>query len=127
MANKTTLEELNNLIFPQDYTLDFSKDVWWVATCDNKPVGFCGLAEFRNYVFLKRAGVLSDYRGRRLHRHLIRVRLQYAKKLGFEQAITYTLINNTASSNNLIQAGFRLYLPENRWVGNDALYWVKWL
>lgn len=128
-TNNVTLEYLNSTIFPEDHILDFDKDVWWIVTHRGKPVGFCGLSEFprEGFVFLKRAGVLYEHRGLRIHRKMIKTRLNYAKTRDFSQIITYTLVDNPSSANNLIKAGFRLYLPENRWVGNNALYWVKWL
>ena len=125
-----TLAHLNNRIFPEDHAIDFSVGVWWVVEdWAMRPAGFCGLTEYRRagYVFLKRAGILYSHRGNRLHRRLISVRLRYAKQHGFGQSITYTLLDNTWSSNNLIRAGFKLYLPPERWVGDQVLYWVRWL
>jgi GNAT superfamily N-acetyltransferase len=124
------LQRLELAIFPQDEKVDFQNGVWWIARDDmGEPVGFCGVTTFPKdgFVFFKRAGVLWACRGHDLHSHLIRVRLAWAKKHGFAQAITYTLLSNPASSNNLTKAGFKLYLPANKWVGSYVIYWVKWL
>lgn len=124
------LKWLEAAIFPEDEKVDFSKGVWWIARDSTRaPVGFCGVATFPNdkFVFFKRAGVLYAQRGKRLHKRLIQVRLAWAKKHGYEQAITYTVLSNPSSGNNLARAGFKLYRPENKWVGAYIIYWVKWL
>jgi N-acetylglutamate synthase-like GNAT family acetyltransferase len=126
----STLQQLEKDIFPEDEKVNFHLGVWWIARNDmGLPVGFCGVATFPKdkFVFFKRAGVLYAYRGKRLHKQLIRVRLAWAKKHGYDQAITYTLLSNPSSGNNLAKAGFKLYRPEYKWAGAYITYWVKWL
>lgn len=125
------LRRLETAIFPEDEKVNFSDGVWWIARDEmGEPVGFCGLTTFpkdNNFVFFKRAGVLYAHRGKRLHKRLIQIRLAWARKHGYDQAITYTLLSNPSSGNNLAKAGFKLYRPDNKWAGVYIEYWVKWL
>jgi GNAT superfamily N-acetyltransferase len=126
--NMNLIHLLDSQVF--DYTLDSPVDTtgaqWWVALDGNIPVAYAGLKVLDNgYAYLCRAGVLAGYRGRNLQSRLIRVRVAWAKKQGCSQAITYTVLENPASSNNLIKCGFKLYIPEYAWGGQNRLYWSR--
>lgn len=98
---------------------------WWVVTVDGRRAGYCGLRAYGEVMFLSRAGVLPEYRGRGLQRRLIRRRLQFARAAGGVLAVTYTAPGNPASGNSLIGAGFRLYEPRTHWAGREFIYWRK--
>lgn len=126
--------ELDKAIFTKSERLtvsDIDNGTWWIAWDERgNSVGFAGakmLDQGSNYKFayLIRAGISPQARGKGLQRRLISCRVSWGKKMGAKAAITYTLYNNYASSNNLIKSGFHLYTPETEWVGNEVLYWWK--
>jgi GNAT superfamily N-acetyltransferase len=103
---------------------------WWLAYCSPRhrgdgPVAFAGLQRHEDDTgYLKRCGVLSCARGNGLQRKLITVRERYARRLGYTHLVSDTT-NAIASSNNLIKAGYRLFIPKDPWGPNGALYWRK--
>jgi len=114
------------------HTKLFEGDAWvgddhthWVAEdSSGLPVGFCS-AIYRpqlGYAYLSRAGVDSSARGAGLQRRMIRARVQWAKRLGAREVITYTLLKNYDSFVNLLKCGFRFYKPESAYVGQDVHY-----
>lgn len=101
---------------------------WWIATSGKTPVGFAGLKpEGPDAGFLCLAGVVPAARGAGLHARLIRARLAFARKLGIKRVYTYTRVTNPVSTNHLVKAGFRAYVPQFAWAGNDVCYWQKGL
>lgn len=118
--------ELQRATAPTDDPEDPSEGYWWLAYHGVQPVAFASIRQLR-YVpgtgFLSRSGVLREHRGNGLQKRLIKARLAKAPKAGWSRVVTYTLWNNPASSNSLISCGFRLYLPETPWVGDDVAYW----
>lgn len=122
------VKDLDQRIFNLPQPLD-TNGCWWVAFDDDgTPVGFagCRLLQKEPYAYMLRAGVLSSHRGLGIHDRLISVRLAWAKKQGVQGVMTYTLAWNHASSNNLMDHGFRLFKPSWAWVGTkDVLYWFK--
>jgi GNAT superfamily N-acetyltransferase len=120
------IERLDRTLFAADTPVNYAKSYWWIARDGNKSVAYAGLRVMdKNMAFLSRAGVVENARGKGLHRRLIQVRVRWAWLHGLNTLITYTLINNQASSNNLIRTGFRLYDPEWAWVGRWVLYWIR--
>lgn len=109
--------------------------VYYVAeACDvltglGSIVGYGGVRlppQWPGVAFLSRAGVLPEYRGQGIQKRLIRARVAWAKRSNqATHAITYTNYYNPASSNALIAAGFKLYVPSPLYVGDDFLYWRK--
>ncbi len=103
---------------------------WWLATLDNRPVGFAGLTRStygQNVGYLKRAGVDPKHRGHGLQQRLIRVRLAKARRLGFTSVVTETT-DTVYSANNLYKAGFKLFDPPAPWLEyKTTLYWRKYL
>jgi GNAT superfamily N-acetyltransferase len=100
---------------------------WWIAFQGKEEAGYAGLApssQWLNCGYLCRAGVLEKFRGQGLQKRLIKVRVNYAKKLGWEAVMTDTRCN-PPSSNNLIDCGFRMYTPASPWGWHDAVYWRK--
>jgi GNAT superfamily N-acetyltransferase len=98
---------------------------WWLAYYDDAPMAFAGLQKHEGDIgYLKRCGVLAGHRGNGLQRKLITVRERYARRLGYTHLVSDTT-NAIASSNNLIKAGYRLFIPKDPWGPNGALYWRK--
>ncbi len=102
---------------------------WWLARYPwRSPCAFAGAKTIDGggSIYLARAGVLPYARGQGLQRRLIQVRLRWGRSIGATSAITYTLANNLASTNNLIRCGFVRYDPENPWVTTDGVeFWRR--
>jgi GNAT superfamily N-acetyltransferase len=90
-------------------------------------VGFAGLVQSASWGdcgYLCRAGVVSSARGLGIQNRLIAVRVRKAKQVGYNWLVSDTR-DNPASSNSLINNGFKLFDPSNPWGYSDALYWRK--
>ena len=100
---------------------------WWIATIEGEPVGHagCRVVDDGVSVYLNRAGVLSAARGHGIQRALIQARLRWGRRRGIKYFVTYTSLDNPRSANNLIQCGFRLYVPACAWAGRSFLYWQR--
>ena len=125
-TNLDLVRGLHTEVMPADSPHLCIKDgsILWLAKTGESIAGYCSAIETDSCVFLNSAGVLKYYRGRGLHRRLIRVRAAYAKRAG-KPCITYTVVGNTASANNLIREGFLTYEPSYAWVGRGVNYWMK--
>ena len=123
---QTTLSFLQRKILPADTPYKTDRGHWWVVYAEcGKPVGFAGLVrsiQWTDTGYLCRAGVMDGFTGHGLQLRLIKVRLRKAKELGWNWCVTDTT-DNPASSNSLINAGFKLYTPGNPWGFKNALYW----
>lgn len=118
---------LDEICFPADERVAIGDALWWVAWREREAVGYAGLRVCREPVnrglaFLCRAGVLPQHRGHGLQKRMIRVRLAEARRLGVREVVTYVVPSNLASANSLLACGFKLYRPEHRWGGSEALY-----
>ena len=114
---------------------DMTTEVWderegsvhWVAWDEtDEPAGFCSanmIAE--GMCYFTNAGVLEEHRGSGLQKRLIKVRLQWAKKNGAVDVVTYTMLHNYPSIINLLKCGFRFYRPEREWVGPEVHYFIR--
>lgn len=124
------VQQLDAEIFSADEPAIDLRGAWWVAWDTShspyKPVAFAGCRRLSDdsYGFFQRAGVLPAYRGQGIHGRLIDARLRWAKRTHLDGVITYTVLDNTASANNLIDKGFRLFDPLNAWAGEDILYFA---
>ena len=122
----TLLCYLQKKILPSDTIYKPDRGHWWIAyTEDGKPIAFAGLVRSITWTdtgYLCRAGVMDGYTGHGLQKRLIRVRQTQARKLGWNWLITDTTAN-PASSNSLINAGFKIYTPANKWSFRNAIYW----
>lgn len=95
----------------------------WVLYDENISVGFCSLIDWgRGVAFLARAGVLPIAQGQGMHRRMIRHRLRWAKRNGFDRVWTYTTNDNVRSANNLIRCGFRVYAPKKMFDGGYIFF-----
>lgn len=130
--NAKFILKMNKHIFPDDPLEITSGSHFWLLSINDTPSGFAtmrGLQYDPDTVYFDRAGLKPIARGQGLHRRLIKVRLRYAKQLGFRRAITYCLDDNLASANNLIKCGFQLYEPQYRWADSankkEVLYFIR--
>lgn len=121
-SERPLLEYLHTASLPSDTFPDFLKGFWWIAWDGAAPVAFAGLTATGDTGYLCRAGVIPDYRGKGLQRRLIRVRVNKARRLGLAWLVTDTY-RNPVSSNNLIDAGFRMFTPIEPWAADDAVHW----
>lgn len=115
-------------------------EAWWIGEDEHgEPVCYAGAKIWKgtggeSALYMHRAGVLPGARGKGLQRRLIAARVQFARRAGISEVWTYTAHTSIASANNLIRAGFTLWVPA-AWgysrnpmkpVGDTAwLYWRK--
>ncbi len=128
---RDTYEQLREL----DYTnpnfkgcadeFQFNRE-WWVMLDEGEIVAYCGSIYSKGICIFNRAWVKKSHRGQGIQRRMIKTRLKAASTF-CHIAITYTTLDNFPSANNLINCGFRLYLPEYSYGGSDKLYFQKLL
>ena len=108
------------------YPLDADGAAWWLAWYGDDAIGFAGARryDYTDAAFFVAAGVLSTFRGHGLHKRLIRARIAWAKRVGSNRVVTYTVLDNVASANALIRAGFRRTANWD-YVGSDVDYWER--
>ena len=99
---------------------------WWVMLHEGEIVAYCGSIYSKGICIFNRAWVKKTHRGQGIQRRMIKTRLKAASTF-CHIAITYTTLDNFPSANNLINCGFRLYLPEYSYGGSDKLYFQKLL
>lgn len=121
-----TLKSLHHTIFPSDSFMSLYQTRVWTLWHRGEAVAFCSYRKYSDKIcFFSRAGVLEAYQGKGLHVKMIKHRLKEAQNEGYHYAITYTTKENAQSFNNLQKCGFKLYLPEYAYAGNEMLYWIK--
>ena len=124
-VDRDTIGALHSACFSHDELPNLTSGFWWLAYCNGKPAGFCGLErcdQWYNAGYLCRAGVAPKYRGHGLQKRLIQVRIAQARRLDWDWLISDTT-DNPASANSLISKGFRLYIPSKPWGYKNTLYW----
>ena len=123
---QNVLSALQLICLPYDKPYPTNTGWWWIATNnDCEPIGFAGVVPSMRWAdtgYFCRAGVVPDARGKGLQKRLIRVRIRQAKVNGWRWLITDTN-ENPASSNSLINTGFKLFEPSNPWGADNTLYW----
>lgn len=102
---------------------------WWILFYNRKPVAFAGIHPSNGYmktVYLCRVAVSYYYRGMSFQKKLILVREKWARQHRYEWVITDSAPDNPASSNSLINCGYKLWTPARGWaLYRPALYWRK--
>lgn len=123
------LNRLDKKLFPADSLYPKKGRWWWVAMSNGRIVGFAGLSVLTKYTkdwgYLCRVGVLRKYRKRGIHSKFITLRIAKGKKLGLKKLITAVAIGNEESANQIIKKGFKLYVPEQKWLAIPAYYFYK--
>lgn len=125
------IRQLHKETFPSDEFYESEKNIYWIAiakysTKEDEPVGFCIATELdHGIIFLSRAGIVYKVRGKGLQKRLINTRVNYARRNGFKQVITYTSIDNISSLVNLLKCKFKPYLPEYCYAGKYVNYLIK--
>lgn len=123
---QNTLLRLQKEILPADSPVEPSIGIWWIVyTENNKPIGFAGMkqsSQFTDCVFFHRAGILYEHTGKGLQKRLLQARIRKAKNMGFNWAVSDTT-HNPASSNSLINCGFKMYEPSKAWGWSYTNYW----
>lgn len=109
-ADAGWFREMDNRCFPVDTS--FSNDEtyhWWVIR-DEKgtPMAYAALRiDNSGWAHFTRCGVLPEFRGQGLQDRLIKARVAWCRKNPRVRIIkTYTSLDNVASMNNLLDAGF---------------------
>ena len=122
------LRHLQKLCLPGDTLHATNYGHWWlVHTESNALAGFAGIVPSTRWIdcmYLCRAGIIDAHRGNGLQKKLIWVRLQKARSLGMNWAISDTY-DNPASANSLIHCGFKMFNPTEPWGAKGTLYWRK--
>ena len=125
--NYELLNRLQKQCLPNDTIYNVLTGHWWIAYDNNVPIAFAGMVRSNRWLdagYLCRSGVITQYRGKGIQKKLVAVREKKAKKLHWNWLITDTY-HNPASSNSLINAGFKLFDPSEPWGANGTLYWRK--
>ena len=120
-CDKDAIRELDWEAFPDDPDADLEDPLamWWVATYRGKVVAYAGMraVSWSKAWLMHRSGVSPRHRGKGLQRRLIGVRVRHARREGVREVWTHTTHRNVVSSNNLLRAGFRLWMPAH-WHGS---------
>jgi GNAT superfamily N-acetyltransferase len=127
-------DEINrfNGLFPDDFLplkpRHFTDGFWWLVHLDMQLIGFAGMVPFEPFPrvgYLKRAAVLKEHRGKGLQRELMELREARAKaSTDWTHFVSECSLENIASANNFIKAGFRLCEAERPWE-KETLFWIK--
>lgn len=120
---QTDLIRMESICFGTLFSQDYRDDSWWWFAYEKKcPVGFIGISKRRSHFVLELTGVDPDYRGRGYHKRLMAAAIRFCRSEGATKIVTYCGNTNLRSANNMIEAGFRLYLPGRKWGLKDGLY-----
>lgn len=117
------LIELDAKVFPNCFNEFKDNREWFVIVSKGEIISYSGSAISEGVCIFVRMWVSIYHRGKGIQSLMIKKRIESAKKQKCVNVITYTTIDNIASSNNLIKNGFLLYSPQFAWVGNKYLYW----
>lgn len=127
------IKRLNGM-FPKDFLplkpRHLNTGFWWLVHQDKKVIGFAGMVPFLPFPrvgYLKRAAVIEEYRGQGIQGELMALRLARARaSTDWTHIISECHLENTASANNFIKAGFVLCEAERPWA-KETIFWSKTL
>jgi GNAT superfamily N-acetyltransferase len=123
-----TLADLHCLTFFDGASIPkFDCGHWWFAYYEAKPVAFAGVVPSTrafNAGYFCRVGVLKKHSGHALQLRLMRALESRARQNGWS-SIVFDTDRQSASANNFIRAGYRLYQPQYPWAWPNTLYWRK--
>jgi GNAT superfamily N-acetyltransferase len=112
---------------PYDPVVDPAEGYWWLVKKGSQPAAFLGLTpvdDCPNWGYVARVGVLPEFRGKGIQKHLMRVAERKARAVGLTRLISTTL-NNPPSANSFIACGYKTYTPEGPWGYTGTIYWFK--
>jgi GNAT superfamily N-acetyltransferase len=112
---------------PYDPVVDPAEGYWWLVRAGSQPVAFLGMTPVEDcpkWGYVARVGVLPEFRGKGIQKHLMRVAERRARAIGLTRLISTTL-NNPPSANSFIACGYKTYTPEGPWGYTGTLYWFK--
>ena len=122
------LAELHRLTFFGGASVPkFEDGYWWTAFQGTESVAFAGVVPSTRAVnagYFCRVGVLKKHCGNGLQLRLMRALEARSRLIGWCKIVSDTT-DNIASANNFIQAGYRLYSPQDPWAWPNSLYWCK--
>jgi GNAT superfamily N-acetyltransferase len=117
------LQELDKKVFA-DAKSEFKPNrEWWVIVDKGLIVAYCGSLYIDGVCIFVRAWVHRPYRGNGLQSRMIKTRLKAANFC--YRAITYVHPDGISSMNNLVNNGFRFYVPQAKYAGDGFLYFYK--
>lgn len=128
---RADLQVLQLLCLPNDDPIKCDPNGCSIALYDKRRMIAYALAKpsssFHKTLYLSRAGVHPNYRGKGLQKDLITLREAWASKHGYEHIVTDTANHNAASMRSLIAVGYRPYWPElvKPWGLRTSVYWRK--
>jgi len=79
-------------IFPEDDWYESPGNHYWLVFSDKEVIGFCSSVDCRlkeksnKCLFLSFAGLLKKARGKGLHKRMLKVRENHAKKIGLRRS-----------------------------------------
>jgi GNAT superfamily N-acetyltransferase len=119
-----TVEALDEACFPDCYNLKHMDGElhYWLVHHKGTYCGYCATRVEGDVVFLARSAVAKEHRGKGLQRRMIKARERFH---GPKYFVSYVSRFNPVSMNNLIRCGYRTYLPERRFGGQNAVYFYK--
>lgn len=125
-TNFDAIEDIDEWIFYGCEPILRDNAVLYVATATGGMIAGYLLANkvTEGVYYLSRVAVIEEFRGNQLQYRLQKRLEMDLRTAGEEMIITYTLVNNVPSANNMIKTGYKLYLPTHPWVGNDVNYWL---
>lgn len=122
------LKALELRVLPKDtpYCDINPKGIWWGYFNNGQLVAASSLSIWMpGWAFLARTVVAPEARGQGLQRRFTRAREKYARLKGVHTIVTYTDATNIISANNLIECGYRLYTPHEKWGLQPFSYYFK--
>ena len=125
-SEQDILTKLVTYIMPEDEFI-FKGSHWWMVWDGDIPVGFAGIspsARWGNCGYLCLAGIKYSYRGLGLQKQLIKKRIEFAKRKGWDYVFTDTYFN-IPSANSLISCGFKMYEPKDIYRSKRTTYWRR--
>lgn len=128
-AEERLVRELDEACLPDTYFEGVTEgNHHWLVESWGIPVAFASLRETTTdpkCIFLSRSGVLPAARGYGIQKRLIEIRLRWAKRSGYHEAVTYAGHGNSASIISLLKSGMVMYDPDYRWAGDEFVYFHK--
>lgn len=121
------MREVDRICFPDDLypLLGLPKYSWWFAYDEGVVVAYAAACKMNKYYFLARGGVLPEKRGNKIQQQLIEKRLEMAKSLNLEGAITYTSVDNISSIKNLKACGFEEWIDAPKKFRSEGF--ISWI